>query len=1623
MPNASLVNPTAVTFDTAGSLYIADETSNRIRKVDTNGIITTAAGSGNEGYSGDWGAATNASLYLPQDIAMDACGGLYMADSANHRIRKVYLAGYPALTLTGVTTNNAGNYTVVITSIYGSVTSAVATLTVLVPPLITVQPASQRALPGSNVTLIVTAIGDPPLYYSWYFNAINPVQSGTNASFIVTNLNTANAGPYSVVVTNARGSATSQVAILTAELPPTITRQPASQTVLVGSNVLFSVALDWTGPFTYQWRFNGTNFPTIISTVAGGGYGGDGGAATNANLNNPYGVTCNADGSLYIADSGHNCIRHVGANGIITTVAGNGNFGYFGDGGAATSASLYLPRSVALDATGDLYIVDEGDSRIRRVDTNGIITTAAGSWTQGYSGDGGAATSAEVYYPYGVAFDAVGNLYIADTGNSRIRRVDTNGIIATVAGNGSQGYSGDGGAATNSVLNYPKSVALNAAGDLYIADSDNNCIRKVDTNGIITTVAGTGFYPYNGDGGAATNANLLYPSGIALDAVGNLFIADFGDNRIRRVDTNGIITTVAGNGSAIYAGDGGAATNASANPSGVALYASGNLYIADNANNRIREVHFAGYPTFALTSVSTNNAGNYTVVITNPHGCVTSVVATLTVVLAPSILVQPASQGVSTGNNAILNVTATGTPPLFYLWYFNATNLLQAGTNTSLIVANINAANAGQYTVVVTNAYGSVTSEAATLAFPPSLITQPTNLAALPGTTARFRVTADGVGPFSYQWRLNGNDLPQDIISTVAGNGSFGFSGDGGAATNARLWFPWGVALDTAGNIYIADYNNNRIRKVDASGIITTVAGKANAAYSGDGGPATNAGLFYPHGVALDAAGNLYIADQNNNRIRKVATNGIISTVAGNGTAPYTGDGGAATNASLYNPIAATLDVAGNLFIADRSHQRIRKVDTNGTITTVAGNGSYGFSGDGASATNASLSGPCGVAFDALGNLYIADSGNNRVRVVDTNGIITTVAGNGSSSHSGDGGAATNASLGGPDGVAFDVFGDLYIADYNNNRIRKVDPRGIITTVAGSGIAGYSGDGATATNANLQHPAGVASDAFGNLYITDTGNNRIRKVLPPGSPTLTLGKVSAYNAGEYTAIITSPYGSVTSVVATLTVETPPIITAQPIGQSVLAGGNPVFSVIVAGSGPFEYLWYLASTNLVQSGTNSTLTLPGALAKDAGDYTVVITNAYGSVKSQVANLTVLSPPSVITQPSSQAVLAGANVSFRVTVDGTGPFTYEWQFNGTNSLNNIISTVAGNGSQFPPFAGDGGQATNAHLNRPVGVAFDAMGNLYIADSINFRIREVDERGIITTIAGNGSSTYSGDGGPATSAGLNGPYSVALDALGRLYIADTSHAVVRKVATNGIITTAAGNGSSGYSGDGGPATNASLNALCGMTLDAFGSLYIADFYNNRIRKVDTNGIITTVAGRTAWGYSGDGGAATNANLNGPFSVAFDALGRLYIGDYYNNRIRRVASNGIITTIAGSGSAGYSGDGGAATNAQLQNPCGVTLDAVGNLYLADTLNNRIRKVDTNGIITTVAGIGSPTYSGDGGTATNASLHGPTGVALDVFGNLYIADASNNRIRNVLPAGYPTLLLANVSASSAGKY
>ncbi len=1093
----------------------------------------------------------------------------------------------------------------------------------------------------------------------------------------------------------------------------------------------------------------------VIHTLAGTGqqgFGGDGGSANLASFRFPRSVAADGSGNVYVADSRDHRIRKIDAEGMITTFAGTGDRGDSGDGGPATEARLAFPVAVTVDATGSVYVADSDNHRIRKIDLQGTITTYAGGGQRGYGGDGGSATEALLAYPSGLAVDPAGNLYVADSWNHRIRRIDASGTITTFAGNGILGFRGDGTAAARSWLAYPSAVATDSAGNVYVADNWNHRIRRIDASGIMTTLAGRGDDGDRGDGGPAIEASLAYPVAVGTDRAGNVYAVSYSfqtaNHRVRMVDASGMISAFAGTGEEGYEGDRGPAAEARlAYPTGVAAGPNGSVYIADARNALVRVVR----PGVGFR-VPLGSSGETVALVVGSEGVLT---------LRGEPLVAGTKVESSSGNSYAL---AAGTNGAVFAEYLPETQrVLVRGSG-----------------VVLTR------QEDGTWRI---------------GDTPAENGHRHAVGGREYVLELLGGQwgLAEYAIETVAGNTSVI---DGIAATDVTVEGVSSVAVDAVGNVYLAEPQRRRIRKIDLSGVISTFAGTGDWGYSGDGGPAVEAMLGWPTGVAVDRNGRVYIADESNRRVRRIDASGVIETIAGTGNWGFSGDGGPATEADLSGIDNIATDRRGNVFVAE--NRRIRKIDRSGVITTIAGTGRAGDSGDGGSATEVGLSWLLDVAADAGGNVYVADYGNHRVWIIDADGTIATLAGTGESGYSGDGGSATEAQLSYPRGVAVDANGRVYVADQSNRRIRRIDASGVITTFAGTGNWGASGDGEPATEADLGGLSGVAIDSRGNVYAA-TGD-RIRRIDRSGMITTLAGTGDFLWAQDPGMGLATPLNS-------------------PNGVAVLASGGVVFSDV-------RRIWKLDSS--------------GALTPFAG---------------------------------------------------TGRCCYN---------------------------GELGPATSVHLPNLNDVAADAAGNVYMAATWEHRILRVSPEGVVSTLAGTGEEGFSGDGGPAAVAEISRPCRITSDPMGNVYFAESWEYRVRKIDIAGMISTFAGTGESGDSGDGSPAKSAQLSDPCqGIAADNAGNVYISDRW--RIRKIDPSGVIDEYAESESW--LGE--------------LAVDRSGTVYYGA--GNQVRTIKQDGTDSRIAGSGENGYSGDGGPARSAGLS-VSAMAVDRSGNVWIADGQSRRIR-------------------------------------------------------------------------------
>ena len=688
----------------------------------------------------------------------------------------------------------------------------------------------------------------------------------------------------------------------------------------------------------------------------------------------------------------------------ISTVAGSANSG---DGGPAASGILSQPEGIATDGRGNIYVADANDHRIRKLAADGTIRTIAGTGVAGFSGDDGPASAAQLNAPYGLCIDRLGNLYVADLANGRVRRISADGTISTVAGGGATppGGDGDGGQAVNAKLSAPRNVTTDAHGSLYISDFSGQRVLKVDPNGTLTTVAGTGTAGYSGDGASALRAAIAYPAGIAIDRLGVLYIADTGNKKIRRV-YQGFMSTVLGT----------PAFQLNV-PTGLAVDRLDNLYIADNRTTMIR-------------------VGQQGVVTPVPVG------------------------GGDVAVDALDNVYTTGS------------HLVKRLTGAS--------------------------------------------------------------------------------VSVIAGTGNSGFSGDGGSALLARLDTPLGLARDLNGNWYVADSQNLRVRRVSPQGNIATFAGAGPSAPS-PGTQATSIRLSLPNSVAIDSGGNLYFSDATANRIRRVSPDGTITTIAGADGPGLQGDDGPASRATLNNPTGIAIDSENTLYIADTGNNRIRKITQTGQISTIAGGGDN--TADEGTGLTVKLIQPTAVATDRNGNIYIAETGGNRIRLLTRAGTLTTLAG-------------AQSNLNQPRGLRVTENGDVIFADSGSNTVRRLSSTGDLTIIAGTGAAGFTGDGGPATSATLNSPSDVALDPDGSIWISDSGNNRIRKLavaefapVPPAAVTDTFSVThsatmleQAVAPGEVVSIFGAGLGPETGAIGRLT--SARILETTVAGTQVLFDGTP-----------------------------------------------------------------------------------------------------------------------------------------------------------------------------------------------------------------------------------------------------------------------------------------------------------------------------------------------------------------------------------------------------------------------------------------------------------------------------------
>ena len=1073
-----------------------------------------------------------------------------------------------------------------------------------------------------------------------------------------------------------------------------------------------------------------------VTTLAGSGSAGfANGQGTAASFNGPAGVAVDVSGNVYVADHNNHRIRKITASGNVTTLAGSGSAGFSNGQGAA--ASFNSPHSVAVDGGGNVYVADTWNHRIRKITSSGNVSTLAGSGVANYVD--GQGTAASFSAPIQATLDASGNVYVADHNNHRIRKITASGNVTTLAGSGVGAFADGQGTAAS--FQYPAGVAIDNEGIIYVSDRANHLIRKISTSGNVTTLAGSGIATFADGQGISASFNL--PNKLAVDSNGNVYVADGGNNRIRKIvpsprlsleqptgtalqnnaniSMGGVILggnvtkafTIKNTGTApltgLYINQNGWDIQAGPLPSDT-LAPGGSMiftvtytpYWGGQSSSTLQI--FSNDPSFTNKIYKLTNGSSILRLSDNawiPNDPGNRDYQEYLTWLAEGNTPEPANEFT---NSFAIFLTGTGLSPwmdsdgdgmndvleysmshLGFDWQVPQPALVSAYNvrieNDSPSTINLSGKSLSQNFVAL-GGTGFVWQVSSGTLPPGVSLNASGQISGLPTTPGNYnfavKVTnAEGFSAYkTMQMRiippatfgggynfanfagrmfgfLGSGDSSNTFTGSGADSGGFTGSSDGSSSFTGSADFanlkpavraPSGVAVDSSGNIYVSDSANNQIRKITTTGQIQNLAGVFTGS-GGQDGTNWNARFNNPQGMACDAAGNIYVADQDNHAIRKITANGTVTMVAGSftgsGASGFSGsaDGGAKTAARFNKPSDVAVDAAGNIYVADSGNHAIRKISTNGTVSTLAG--TMGAAGNtNASGSSARFRSPQGIAVDASGSVYVADTGNQQIRRITANGTVTTFAGaaftgsasplGGRASFTGSAhaafigsadstnlpasvdGNATTARFSYPTDITIDSAGNLYVTDSGTEKVRKVTANGTVTTLGGS------------PDGFFYNPLAVAAGANGILYVADAGNNRIARGLPGNAPLQ-----------------------------------PPTITVQPVSADNVYAGTAVNFSVSASGGNLAYQWY--RNGVAINGATSPSLARTASTLSAGSYSVAVTNTLGTEWSDDAVMGLRPPPLVSGGPSEPA-RPGDSVQFAADYDGPTPTAYQWLKNG-------------------------------------------------------------------------------------------------------------------------------------------------------------------------------------------------------------------------------------------------------------------------------------------------------------------------------------------------------------------------
>jgi hypothetical protein len=1201
------------------------------------------------------------------------------------------------LTITNVPTTKAGSYLVVVTNSWGAVTSAIVTLTVYVPAGISTQPANQALVQGQTTSFSVVASGTAPFSYQWSFNGTN-VFNATNATVSVTNVQTTDAGNYMVVVTNIAGSVTSTVASLTVYLPPAITNQPQSLAITQAQMAVFSVGASGTALLKYQWRFSGTNLIgstnatltlTNVQATKAGNY--------VVVVTNTWGSVTSAVAALTvyvpptIFSPPTNLAVILGQTAAFSVVAaGTSPFGYqWSFNGTnltgATSSTLSL-TGVQTNNAGSYSVVV---TNIAGAVTSAVvaltvyvppaITTQPQSLTllQGQTAMFSVAAAGSAPFTYQWYFNG------AASGGASSNPTNTlTNINAGNAGNYMVVVAGPGGSVTSSVATLTIYGIQTQPQNLAVVLGQNAAFSVVPSG-----PAPLGYqWFFNGTAAVSGTAASLNLTNAQPTQAGSYLVVL--STPVGSITSQ--VATLTVNVPAMITNQPQSLTLTQGQTAVFSVVAGGTGPLNYQWHFGGTNLSGATNATLTLANVQTNNVGNYFVIVTNSWGSITSAVVTLTVLVPAWIATQPANQAVILGQNALFSVGAGGDAPLSYQWSFNGTNSIISATNSTLALNNVQTNQAGNYTVLVANNWGSVTSSIATLTvYLPTVITnQPDSVVTNAGNTVVFSVGAAGSTPFTYRWYFNGvavgggagagqNRTLPNVGPPAAGNYWVVVSGNGGSATSAvatlTVYVPPTITSQPA---------NVTVVQGQTASFSVSSAGTAPFSYqwnlNGTNISAATNSLLTLTNVQATQAGNCYVVITNyggsiTSAVRTLTVNvpAFITnqpqslTVTQGQTATFTVGAGGTPNLTYQWYFNSANAVPGSTNST---------LTINGAITNNAGSYIVVVKNNYGSITSAV------VTLTVLVPAWIATQPANQAVILGQNALFSVGAG-------GDA----------PLSYQWSFNGTNTILDATNSTLALTN---VQTTDGGNYSVTVANNWGSVTSTNallIVYLPTVITNQPDSLAM-NVGQTALFSVGASGSApftyqwyfngvslgsgsgaqtaTLTVGNLVTNNAGNYTVVVSGPGGAVTSSAATLTVYVPPSISTQPANQSAVLGQNASFSVIANGTSPYAYQWFFYSTNSIFGATNSTLNLTNVQTTDAGSYSVVVTNLGGSVTSSNATLTVNVPPSITTQPLSQAVTAGQNASFNVAATGTGPLYYQWNFQGTNLVGatNASLTVA-------------------------------------------------------------------------------------------------------------------------------------------------------------------------------------------------------------------------------------------------------------------------------------------------------------------------------------------------------------